>query len=268
MLAKILDKINKTNPRMTKRLMAVAVVLMFSTAFSGSTSITEIPIKKEQKLLAELNNFEVKRTELTFEDKVGMLYDTFKDKSESMPLLGTFENAMKGYYKLEDEGKVKNKILTIIDFDLSSKKKRFWVLDMEHQEVIFNTYTSHGKNSGWEFAKTFSNAVNSHKSSLGFYVTGETYYGKNGLSLFIDGMEKNFNSNARKRYVVIHGSDYVTEKFIDSRGRAGRSYGCPAIPRLISKEIINTIKGKSVVYINKSSKDYLSGSTFLNEKAS
>ena len=252
---------------MTKRLMAVAVVLMFSTAFSGSTSINEIPIKNEQKLLAELDDFKIEKTEFTFEDKVGMLYDSFKDNSSSMPRLGTFENAMKGYYKLEDEGKVKNKLLTIIDFDLSSKKKRFWVLDMENQEVIFNTYTSHGKNSGWEFAKTFSNAVNSHKSSLGFYVTGETYYGKNGLSLFIDGMEKKFNSNARKRYVVIHGSDYVSEKFINSRGRAGRSYGCPALPRVISKKIINTVKGGSVVYINKSSKEYLSNSEFLNQKA-
>lgn len=267
MLAKILDKINKTKPKMTKRLMAVAVVLMFSTAFSGSTATSEIKIKKDQKLLAELDNFEIKKTELTFEDKVGMLYDTFKDKNESMPKLGAFQNAMKGYYKLEDEGKVKNKLLTIIDFDLSSKLKRFWVLDMENQDVLFNTYTSHGKNSGWEFAKTFSNAVNSHKSSLGFYVTGETYYGKNGLSLFIDGMEKKFNSNARKRYVVIHGSDYVTERFVDSRGRAGRSYGCPAVPRKISREIINTIKGNSVVYINKSSQDYLSNSTFLNQKA-
>ncbi|WBL26541.1 murein L,D-transpeptidase catalytic domain family protein [Zunongwangia sp. HGR-M22] len=251
---------------MTRRLMAVAVILMFSTAFSGSTPSTELHLTKDENLLAELDHFEIEKTELSFEEKVGMLYDTFKDKNESMPKVEAFQNAMKGYYKLEDEGRVKNKLLTIIDFDLSSKKKRFWVLDMENQDVLFNTYTSHGKNSGWEFAKSFSNAVNSHKSSLGFYVTGETYYGKNGLSLFIDGMEKGFNSNARKRYVVIHGSDYVNESFVTSRGRAGRSYGCPAVPRIISKKIINTIKGNSVVYINKSYEEYLESSSYLNSK--
>lgn len=137
-------------------------------------------------------------------------------------------------------------------------------MNMETKKVLFNTYVSHGKNTGGEFANKFSNTVNSLQSSLGFYVTAETYYGKNGLSLFIDGMEKGFNSNARKRYVVIHGADYAEPNFIDRIGRLGRSYGCPAVPNTIAKEVIDTIKEESVVYIHKNNKEYLEKSTLLN----
>ncbi|WP_417887809.1 murein L,D-transpeptidase catalytic domain family protein [Zunongwangia sp.] len=242
------------------RLMIAGVVLMFSTAFSGSTPKTPLnPSKIEEERSAVTAMMKP-----SFEEKIATIYSDFTEKNESMPALTTFQHAMKGYYKLLEQGKVDKKILTIIDFNLSSKIKRFWVLDMNTQDVLFNTYTAHGKNSGMEFATSFSNSVNSHKSSLGFYVTGETYYGKNGLSLFIDGMEKGYNNNARKRYVVIHGSDYVNRNFISTRGRAGRSYGCPAIPRKLTRKVINIIKGKSVIFINKSNEDYLEHSSYLN----
>lgn len=139
-----------------------------------------------------------------------------------------------------------------------------WILNMDTKEVVFNTYVAHGRNTGGEFANQFSNQVNSHQSSLGFYVTGETYYGKNGLSLFIDGMEKKFNSKARERYVVIHGADYAEPEFINRYGRLGRSYGCPAVPNNIANDLIHKIKGKSVVFIHKSNEDYLKNSAFLN----
>lgn len=137
-------------------------------------------------------------------------------------------------------------------------------MDMENKEVLFHTYVSHGQNTGEEFANKFSNIENSLQSSLGFYVTAETYYGKNGLSLFIDGQEKEFNSNARKRYVVIHGADYAEPSFINKLGRLGRSYGCPAVPNTIAKEVIGAIKGESVVYIHKDDKNYLQRSALLN----
>lgn len=181
-----------------------------------------------------------------------------------MPSLSVFEQAMKGYSKLQKQGKVSNEILSVIDFDLSSTKKRLWILDMNSKKVIFNTYVAHGKNTGVEFANKFSNAVNSHQSSLGFYVTGATYYGKNGLSLYMDGMEKGFNSNARKRYVVIHGADYATKNFIKKYGRLGRSYGCPSVPTSVAKDLIGQIKGKSVVYIHKNDQNYLDKSSYLN----
>ena len=116
-------------------------------------------------------------------------------------------------------------------------------------------------------ATKFSNTPNSLQSSLGFYVTAETYYGKNGLSLFIDGMEEEFNSKARERYVVIHGADYAKEDSIKRLGRLGRSYGCPAVPTEVSIEIIELIKEGSALFIYHNSDDYIAKSTYLNSQA-
>lgn len=244
---------------MKYRILTVVGVLIFSFAFS---STTEINNSKDSKVAPELSiEIEVKKS---FKEKVADLYETFSLKNSTMPNLSVFEKAIGGYNKLEEAGKVSNPLLTVIDFNLSSKKKRMWILNMNTQEVVFNTYVAHGKNTGAEFANNFSNNVNSHQSSLGFYVTGETYYGKNGLSLFIDGMEKGFNSKARERYVVIHGADYAEPDFIKRVGRLGRSYGCPAVPNKIAKDLIHKIKGKSVVYIHKSDESYLQNSDFLN----
>ena len=139
-----------------------------------------------------------------------------------------------------------------------------WILDMTTQKVLYNTVVAHGKNTGLDMANNFSNIENSFQSSLGFYVTAETYYGKNGLSLFIDGQEEGFNSNARQRYVVVHGADYATPEFITRNGRLGRSLGCPAVPTKISKEVINTIKGNSVLFIYHTNEEYAKKSTYLN----
>jgi len=244
---------------MKYRILTVVGVLIFSFAFS---STTEINNSRNSKVAPELSvELKVKKT---FEEKIADLYESFSLNNSTMPTLSVFEKAINGYTKLEEAGKVSNPLLTLIDFDLSSKKKRMWILNMDTKKVVFNTYVAHGKNTGVEFADNFSNRVNSHQSSLGFYVTGETYYGKNGLSLFIDGMEKDFNSKARERYVVIHGADYAEPEFIKRVGRLGRSYGCPAVPNKIAKELIHKIKGKSVVYIHKSNKNYLANSNFLN----
>ncbi|MDR5589585.1 murein L,D-transpeptidase catalytic domain family protein [Christiangramia sp. SM2212] len=244
---------------MKYRILTVVGVLIFSFAFS---SAAEINNSKESEIAPELS-VEVK-VKKTFEEKVADLYNDFSANNSTMPNISVFEKAISGYTKLDEAGKVSNPLLTVIDFNLSSKMKRMWILNMDTKEVVFNTYVAHGKNTGVEFAKNFSNKVNSHQSSLGFYVTGETYYGKNGLSLFIDGMEKGFNSKARERYVVIHGADYAEPEFINRYGRLGRSYGCPAVPNKIAKDLIHKIKGKSVVYIHKSDENYQEKSSFLN----
>lgn len=244
---------------MKYRILTVVGVLIFSFAFSSTDEINNLNNSTNApELLVET------KTKTTFEEKVSGLYESFSVKNSTMPSLSVFEKAMSGYYKLKESGKVSNPVLTIIDFDLSSTAKRMWILNMDSKKVLFNTYVAHGQKTGVEFANKFSNKVNSHMSSLGFYVTGETYYGKNGLSLFIDGMEKGINSNARKRYVVIHGADYAEPSFIKRNGRLGRSYGCPAVPNKIAKNLINTIKGESVVYINKNDDRYTSQSGFLN----
>lgn len=231
----------------------LTVIAFFSASFAITT--TDGSNLNATPRTSEITNLEVKKT-LTIEDKINLVYTEFVENNTSVPSSLSFQNAMLGYYKLKDKNLVKKEILTIIDFTLSSTQKRMWVLDMNNHKVLFHTLVAHGKNTGGEYATNFSNKVNSLQSSLGFFVTGETYNGKNGLSMFIDGQEKDFNSNARNRYVVMHGADYANASFIPKMGRLGRSYGCPAVPTALTKEIIGTIKDKSVLFIYSSDKTY------------
>ena len=150
-----------------------------------------------------------------------------------------FNTAILGYRKIDNIRK--KGILTIIDFSKPSTEKRFYVIDLENKRLIYRCLVAHGKNSGDIYAKDFSNKMESLKSSLGFYMTGETYMGDHGYSLRLVGLEKGINDNARVREIVIHGAEYVSEDFIRKYGRPGRSWGCPALPPELSKEIIYKI---------------------------
>ena len=185
-----------------------------------------------------------------FED----IYENLKTNSFMLPSKTSFSKALEGFYKLKEEGLIEKNILTLIDFSLSSQKKRLWVIDLNSSTILFQSLVAHGKYSGNEYATQFSNKPQSYESSLGFYATGETYFGKHGYSLKLDGLEKGINNNARERAIVIHGADYVSENFIKKYGRLGRSFGCPSLPKQLSKEIIDTIKNKSCLYIYYSSK--------------
>lgn len=196
--------------------------------------------------------------------KILDLYKNFTSKNNSVPQLTCFTKAIKGYLKLKKNGKIKNETLTVIDFSLSSSVKRLWVLDMISSKVVFNTVVAHGKNTGIEYASKFSNTNNSNQSSLGFYITDKTYYGKNGLSLFLDGQEKGFNTNARKRYVVFHGAKYASSNFLKKNGRLGRSLGCPAVPKEINSSIIKKIKNKSCLFIYHPNKNYNTNSKLIS----
>lgn len=241
-------------------------ILILSTFLTASLAFTPVTVNNSSIAAAKVETSEETSADpaLSAEEEINLLYDKFSSVNTTMPSRVAFKNGILGYQKLEEENKIKKQILTIVDFGLKSTEKRMWILDMSTQKVLYNTYVSHGKNTGGDKATKFSNTPNSFQSSLGFYVTAETYYGKNGLSLFIDGMEEGFNSNARDRYVVIHGADYATKDFINRAGRLGRSYGCPAVPTKVSKEIINKIKGQSVLFIYHPNKEYLEKSEFLN----
>lgn len=167
----------------------------------------------------------------------------FEQPNSQMINMGLIE-----YEKLNKMGFVKNKKLTIIDYSLSSKEKRLWVIDMEKKKVIFQTWVAHGKNSGDECAVEFSNTLQSYKTSLGVFLTNETYLGKHGLSLRLDGMNKGLNSNARKRNIVMHCSDYVNINTINEIGYIGKSHGCLAISKDVNKELINMVKNSSVIF--------------------
>lgn len=176
-------------------------------------------------------------------------FSMIEENSTTVPSLESFELAYEGYNNLKSQNKIQNNLLTIIDFSLSSKSKRMWVIDMDSNNVLFHSLVSHGMNSGEEYATQFSNKSESFKSSLGFFLTAECYVGKHGNSLRLDGVEKTINDNARDRAIVIHGADYVSETFIKQNGRLGRSQGCPALPNDLKDAIISKIKNKSVLYI-------------------
>jgi predicted DNA-binding WGR domain protein len=176
-----------------------------------------------------------------------------------------FEYAWKGYKNLLTKRKInKDEVLSICDFSQSSRKKRFYIIDVEQKKVLINTWVAHGRNSGGEYARSFSNRAESHQSSLGFYVTRSTYYGGHGLALKIDGLEKNINDQANARNIVIHGSKYVGAKFLRQSRINGRSFGCPAIPETDNNKVIETIKGGSCLFIYHPTKSYLQNSKVLN----
>lgn len=246
---------------MKKKLLSVTFFLTATFISSTNAEATykgAVSNEKASSMVTEIEEPSSKENE-----SVSELYNLFSEANSSMPSLEAFSKAMKGYGKLVEEGEIQNKILTVIDFSLPSSKKRMWVLDMNSNDVLFHTFVAHGRNTGSNMATKFSNTVNSFQSSLGFYVTGETYYGRNGLSLFIDGKEKGFNSRARERYVVVHGADYANPEFVTRNGRLGRSLGCPAVPTKVSKEIIETIKGKSAFFIYHTNKEYNEKSKYL-----
>ncbi|QMU28385.1 murein L,D-transpeptidase catalytic domain family protein [Adhaeribacter radiodurans] len=175
-----------------------------------------------------------------------------------------FRKALVGYYNIQSKpGSFIKPILSIVDFTKSSRQKRLWVIDLKNHKLLFNTWVAHGKGTGDEFARAFSNEPNSFKSSLGFYLTAQTYLGKHGLSLKLNGLDQNYNTNALARAVVIHGADYVSANFIQRYGRLGRSLGCPALPLKETKPIINKIKNNTCLYIYGSDKTY--SSPYLTE---
>lgn len=179
-----------------------------------------------------------------------------------------FATAYKGYLNLSDAGKLNaNKpILTVADFSLSSKEQRLWIIDLNAKKVLFNDYVAHGQGSGGEFATAFSNTENSHQSSIGFYVTGETYVGKHGNSLRLHGMDEGFNSAAYRRAVVVHGADYVSPQFIASQNRLGRSWGCPAVASNAIGKVIDYIGGGTCLFIYAPQKNYIASSSWVNRK--
>jgi hypothetical protein len=177
-----------------------------------------------------------------------------------------FNAAIAGYQNMQKAGLILHAgILSIVDFSLPSLKKRLFILDLENGKLLFNTLVAHGRNSGQLIATKFSNRSRSFESSLGFYLTGETYIGQSGYSLRLMGIERGVNNNAYKRGIVVHGADYVNEETSALMGRVGRSEGCPAIPQEIHREVIETIKDGSCFFIYGRNKRYLSTSKLLKE---
>ena len=176
-----------------------------------------------------------------------------------------FEYAWRGYHNLVKLGSIRNtSVLSICDFSQSSCSKRMYVIDLQHKKLLYRTYVAHGQNSGSEYAESFSNQQDSYKSSLGFYVTQRTYYGRNGLSLQLNGVDRGYNDMAMKRNIVLHGSTYVGDQYLQNFGTLGTSLGCPAIPAAISGRIIRKVRDGSCFFIYHPTSEYLDHSTVIN----
>lgn len=176
-----------------------------------------------------------------------------------------FDYALKGYDYLKEKGKIINEnVISIVDFTKPSSQKRLYVIDLRDCKILFNTYVAHGQGSGKQYAENFSNKPESYQSSLGFYVTSDTYSGKNGFSMHLNGIEKGINDKAEDRAIVMHGAPYVNESLIRSQGYIGRSWGCPAVPESLNKPIIEKIKNGSCLFIYGNNKNYLNKSKILN----
>jgi len=219
--------------------------LYFSNAQTGLSKERQLALKKAELNIKELyNELNAAQYDLSFT---------------------AFRYAYIGYQTMKKQHRLNNKeLFSIIDFTKDSNSKRFYTIDLEKMKIVYYTYVAHGKKSGERMATSFSDAVESNKSSIGFYITGNTYNGGNGYSLILHGDEKGYNSNLAKRSVVVHAADYANEDYIARNGRMGRSLGCPALPENIYKQVIETIKEKTMIFAYYNDAKYLKTSKYLN----
>ncbi len=228
-----------------------ALMVLFSMSFTSWRPVSA----KAHKHLAKATN----TSQALFEQYITDIYNAAQLAQSGMDP-AVLHKAITGYINLKIANKLpeNSNVITIIDFNKSSREKRMWIVDVLNKTLLLNTWVSHGQGSGDDMATAFSNTEHSHQSSLGFYVTDDVYYGKHGRSLRLDGMDAGFNSNARSRAVVVHAADYVGEGTINALGRLGRSHGCPAVSPAVSEMVINTIKGKTMMFIDGNDSRYTS----------
>jgi hypothetical protein len=246
-----------------KRTMLVACLALASVAFAAKTISPDKKVTTTSTLAVAPAPAPAPNADATKAAASAELYNSLHLEEAGMKS-GVFDLALKGLNKLTDAGKINNADkITIIDFSQPSTSKRLYVIDLDNKKILFQSLVSHGRGTGALWAKSFSNQASSYQSSPGFYVTGETYNGHNGYSLRLDGLEKNINDNARNRSIVMHGAPYASETSIDALGFLGRSEGCPAVPFSVHKQIINTIKDGSCLFIYTPDESYLNHSDIL-----
>lgn len=237
--------------------------LLLAILFGTVTLLHAGPVYRSTKTINK--NIAAKRAEMRMVLATATAAYFDMDLEDSGLSRQAFQNAWIGYYNLKKRGLLKKtNVLTICDFSQSSSNQRMYVIDVRNHRVLYRTFVAHGINSGNEYATAFSNKMESCKSSLGFYITSGTYTGVNGYSLRIEGVDKGFNDNARKRAIVIHGANYVSMRIVHKYGMMGTTFGCPAIPTEMTTQIIPVVKNGSCFFIYYPSKKYLAQSTVLN----
>jgi hypothetical protein len=227
-----------------KKGLLVIILLMLVFVFTASSNRANLTISNK----AILNS-------------VNEIYSKLKIRELSFD---AFKIAFSGFIKLQDKKLLNNdSLLTIIDYSLPSTQERFFIIDLKNLKVLKESLVAHGKSTGELCSENFSNNIQSHQSSLGFFITEDTYKGKHGYSLRLKGVEKNINDNAEDRSIVIHGADYVSKSYIEKYGRIGRSFGCPALPVDQNEQIIDLIKNNSCLFIYYPTIEYLNKSKLV-----
>lgn len=266
--------------RPLKSLSAYSVIFLLiisPTLISGISKQDEIVTTTSIEAPASLTTVvapaapEVKKIEVKTMSKAATLvaqahaiYDSMKLSRAGLNKKA-FEYAWRGYQHMRSRGLLRNSnILSIADFSQSSRRKRLYVINVASMQLLINTHVAHGRRSGGEFARSFSNKLESHMSSLGFYLTRNSYWGGHGLALVLDGLERGINDKANQRNIVVHGSNYVGDRFLQYNKFNGRSFGCPAVPAKYTSKVINTIKNGSCLFIYHPSKNYITKSRILN----
>ena len=236
---------------MNKRFIFLVLIFILSTFLYFSNAQNHLSKEKQLAL---------KKAELNIKE----LYNELNAAQYNLSF-EAFRYAYIGYQSLKKQQRLNGKeLFSIIDFTKDCNSKRFYTIDLEKMKIVYNTYVAHGKKSGDRLATSFSDVVESNKSSIGFYLTGSTYNGGNGYSLALHGDEKGYNSNLAKRSVVIHTADYANENYMARNGRLGRSLGCPVLPENIYKQIIDAIKDKTMIFAYYNDAKYLKTSKYLN----
>lgn len=246
---------------MKKTFWWIASILLVFTVISVSFK-SAVADKNTEK--ADTLNPATVTTANRFEILVSGVYQAAHLQSAGLDM-GVFQKALTGFYNLKLAHKLplSSNILTVVDFNKPSREKRMWIVDLASQSLLLNTWVAHGQGSGDDLPNRFSNNEESHQSSLGFYVTDDTYMGKHGRSLRLDGMDNGFNDKARARDIVVHAADYVCQNTINQLGRLGRSFGCPAVSPEVVGQVISTLRGKTMLFISGSDNTYTS--KYLNE---
>jgi hypothetical protein len=175
-----------------------------------------------------------------------------------------FALALESAEKAVQRGDASPSTLTVIDFSRPSTTPRLWVYDLRERKLLLREHVAHGRNSGFDVPTRFSNEPESNMSSIGLYRAAESYIGKHGYSLRLDGLEPGFNDRARDRAIVIHGADYVNAKAAKAQGRLGRSLGCPAVRPEVARQLIDTVKNGGLIFAYYPDPSWLQRSTYLN----
>lgn len=250
--------------RFTWLLLVAFIVLVQLSFVAAKKTFGSAKISMHDSLTAQAINTAALTASTSFFVKSIAVYDSLQLEDQGLSK-NVFEMALRGMEKLLEAGVTqKDDIIAIADFQQPSTNKRLYIIDLENYELKFRTWVAHGKNTGKVMAEKFSNKVSSNQSSPGFYVTGNTYQGKHGYSLRLEGVERGINDNAGRRAIVMHGADYVNPNIIPKLGYIGRSQGCPAIPMNLHRPVIDQLKEGACLFIYSPSESYKKKSSLIS----